>query len=186
MTNLNVLHESELPAKERKLRELVRKIREVTAEIEYAGKGDTVNLAQVLDSRQISALKNGYFDRPGKWLTKTRHGKRSSDKLRRFLKQYLPDLWEPGSKPIKEITAAAASPHVSKNHVSKQMANADRERAINGWSIRQDRHGYFRAYKRVGGKVRSIYLGKNLAGAAEKLACALSNEPDANLKEYHQ
>jgi len=40
---------------------------------------------------------------------------------------------------------------------------------ILGWSIRRDRHGYYRAYRRVDGKLLSRYLGKGLDDAKQKL-----------------
>ena len=41
--------------------------------------------------------------------------------------------------------------------------------AISGWSIQQDRHGYFRAFRKIGGKLKAIYLGKSLDGAEERI-----------------
>ncbi len=40
---------------------------------------------------------------------------------------------------------------------------------IAGWSVRKDGKGYFRAYRKVAGKTRSVYLGKTLQGAEEKI-----------------
>jgi hypothetical protein len=40
---------------------------------------------------------------------------------------------------------------------------------INGWTIRQDMKGFYRAYRRFNGKLKSVYLGKTLDGAEQKL-----------------
>ena len=39
---------------------------------------------------------------------------------------------------------------------------------IAGWSI-QESGGYFRAFKKVAGKLQGVYLGKNLDGAEQKI-----------------
>jgi hypothetical protein len=178
MANFDKLSVSEVPVKERQLRELLLKIRDVAAEIEFAGPGDTANLAWVLDRRRIRSLKKGYFDHPDTWLKVSRYGDRDPGKLIRFLKRYLPDLWQRKPTPGPEITEhpnLVSHPGLAKAEVSK-IANREKGHVMEGWSIRQDRHGYFRAYKKIRGKVRSIYLGKTFEGAGEKLRTA--NESD--------
>jgi chromosome segregation ATPase len=41
--------------------------------------------------------------------------------------------------------------------------------AISGWSIQQDRQGYYRAFKKIGGKLRAVYLGRSLEGAEDRI-----------------
>ena len=40
---------------------------------------------------------------------------------------------------------------------------------VSGWNITKFR-GYYRGFRSIGGKLRSIYLGKSLEGAEEKVA----------------
>ena len=39
---------------------------------------------------------------------------------------------------------------------------------IDGWNVVKS-GGYYRAFRRIDGKLRAIYLGKNLRGAAQKI-----------------
>jgi hypothetical protein len=69
---------------------------------------------------------------------------------------------------------------VSKGHVSNESARQQttgKAPNINGWTVRQDKKGFYRAYKRINGKVRSVYIGKSLDGAVEKLQAANEEWP---------
>lgn len=39
---------------------------------------------------------------------------------------------------------------------------------IVGWNV-QESLGYYRAFRKVGGKMKAVYLGKNLDGAEQKI-----------------
>jgi hypothetical protein len=54
-------------------------------------------------------------------------------------------------------------------NVSQLEVKANNSIKIAGWNVTVFR-GYHRGFKRIGGKLRSIYLGKTLDGAAEKVA----------------
>jgi len=49
------------------------------------------------------------------------------------------------------------------------------------WSINRDSRGAFRAQRRIAGKTHSLYLGKTLDGAEQKIsqkeACTIDPEP---------
>ncbi|MCX5880574.1 MAG: hypothetical protein NTU74_01800, partial [Deltaproteobacteria bacterium] len=49
-----------------------------------------------------------------------------------------------------------------KQEIVKQGLN------IAGWNI-QESGGYFRAFRKMGGKMKAVYLGKNLDGAEQKI-----------------
>jgi len=47
--------------------------------------------------------------------------------------------------------------------------NTDKQKMIiAGWSV-QESHGYFRAFKRIAGKMKGVYLGKTLEDAEKKI-----------------
>jgi hypothetical protein len=55
------------------------------------------------------------------------------------------------------------------NKQSECTLNNDKQKLIiAGWSV-QESHGYFRAFKRIDGKMKGIYLGKTLEGAEQKI-----------------
>ena len=55
------------------------------------------------------------------------------------------------------------------NKQSKDTLNNDKQKLIiAGWSV-QESHGYFRAFKRIDGKMKGLYLGKSLEGAEQKI-----------------
>jgi hypothetical protein len=54
-------------------------------------------------------------------------------------------------------------------NVSQLEVKENNSIKISGWNITTYR-GYSRGFKRIGGKLRSVYLGKDLTGAAEKVA----------------
>jgi len=56
--------------------------------------------------------------------------------------------------------------------VSHQELDTIHSVRLEGWSVRQDKKGFYRAYRRINGKVRSVYLGKTLVGADEKVQAA--------------
>jgi septal ring factor EnvC (AmiA/AmiB activator) len=41
--------------------------------------------------------------------------------------------------------------------------------SIADWNIQQDRQGYYRAFKKIGGKLRAVYLGRSLEGAEDRI-----------------
>ncbi|MGO9569026.1 MAG: hypothetical protein ACLP5H_15940 [Desulfomonilaceae bacterium] len=43
---------------------------------------------------------------------------------------------------------------------------------IEGWTVRADKRGFFRGYKKIRGIQKSVYLGKTLDGAEEKIRAA--------------
>ncbi|MEI6259669.1 MAG: hypothetical protein WCR46_07170 [Deltaproteobacteria bacterium] len=54
-------------------------------------------------------------------------------------------------------------------NVSQLEVKENNSIKIAGWNVTIFR-GYHRGFKRIGGKLRSVYLGKDLTGAAEKVA----------------
>ena len=49
------------------------------------------------------------------------------------------------------------------DHQSKQQdPPAVRQKNIDGWTVQRSRQGYFRIYKKINGKLRSIYIGKQV------------------------
>ena len=61
------------------------------------------------------------------------------------------------------------------NEQSKDTLNNDKQKLIiAGWSV-QESHGYFRAFKRIDGKMKGIYLGKTLEGAEQKIRAKEKN-----------
>jgi hypothetical protein len=55
------------------------------------------------------------------------------------------------------------------NEQSNETLNNDKQKMIiAGWSI-QESHGYFRAFKRIAGKMKGVYLGKTLEDAEKKI-----------------
>jgi len=95
----------------------------------------------------------------------------------RHLEAFLRDLPEASEESHPqdeqmELLSQDTKPRRSCDSRSPRKAShkrADKYENINGWSIRKDRHGYFRAYRRIGGKVKSVYLGKDLQGADGRL-----------------
>ncbi len=56
------------------------------------------------------------------------------------------------------------------NKVIQDKADTVKQKLnISGWSIQQDRKGYYRAFKKINGKLRAVYLGKSLDGAVDKI-----------------
>jgi hypothetical protein len=51
-------------------------------------------------------------------------------------------------------------------------------RNLAGWTIRKGSDGYLRGYRRIGGKVRCVYLGKNLIGAHDKIEAKVARLGD--------
>lgn len=52
---------------------------------------------------------------------------------------------------------------------SNDTLNTDKQKMIiAGWSV-QESHGYFRAFKRIAGKMKGVYLGKTLEDAEQKI-----------------
>jgi|GEM_PF-6786532 len=70
----------------------------------------------------------------------------------------------------KKINTENAQQETRKtNEQSKNTLNNDKQKLIvAGWSV-QESHGYFRAFKRIDGKMKGIYLGKTLEGAEQKI-----------------
>lgn len=69
---------------------------------------------------------------------------------------------------------AVSTSRVSNDSVSERSKQASCN--IRGWSVRQDKKGFYRAYKRIQGKVTSLYLGKSLDGADQKIWEFLQND----------
>jgi hypothetical protein len=66
-------------------------------------------------------------------------------------------------------TKKAQQETIKTNEQSKDTLNNDKQKMIiAGWSV-QESHGYFRAFKRIDGKMKGIYLGKTLKGAEQKI-----------------
>lgn len=48
------------------------------------------------------------------------------------------------------------------------------QKNILGWTLCRDRHGYWRAHRRVAGRLRSIYVGKDVSQAEQKIQAAIA------------
>jgi hypothetical protein len=48
---------------------------------------------------------------------------------------------------------------------------------VAGWTIRKTRKGYYEAVKRIDGKLRSIYVGKDPSRAKEKIDAWENSQP---------
>ncbi|WP_028323125.1 hypothetical protein [Desulfatirhabdium butyrativorans] len=55
------------------------------------------------------------------------------------------------------------------NQDKKEHGAKQKKLNISGWSIQQDQKGYYRAFKKIGGKLRGVYLGRSLEGAEKKI-----------------
>jgi len=50
-----------------------------------------------------------------------------------------------------------------------QSGEVKQRLSIAGWNIQQDGHGYYRAFKKISGKLYGLYLGRSLKGAEERI-----------------
>jgi hypothetical protein len=74
------------------------------------------------------------------------------------------------------------SAHANSAEVTQQLHNElhiseiEHPGNIAGWTITLDNRGYYRAHRKLSGKLKSIYLGKTLDGAEQKLQSIGSHE----------
>lgn len=165
--------------KQQELANLIEQVRQVALEISFPPPKRRVRnmlrvLAAMLDWRGIRPPRGRGS---ASWLTANEYKEISASKLRAFLRRYLPECLIADS-PVFANPASQTEP-VSKPVSNQRLANVVRKSEprescetgarINGWTVRQDKYGYFRAYRKVDGKTRSIYLGKSLDRAEEKI-----------------
>lgn len=56
------------------------------------------------------------------------------------------------------------------NMIEQDKADTVKQKLnIAGWNIQQGKDGYYRAFRKIGGKLRAVYLGKSIDGAEAKL-----------------
>lgn len=200
MANLARVHESCLPSEKRARRKLIEDIRRVAIEIEFEGRGDVTVLARELDSRGVKSVRGiGWFSEglhgnfnannltgfikrhlPDLWPNGVKSSTESEPQClcsqcevnrqsscERFHSQEVPLANEALDSP--RLDNAVRQRAVSK--LSNPVSNE--RRTLDGWTIRQDNHGYYRAYRKINGKLKSVYMGKSLDGAQDKIAKAV-------------
>ena len=61
--------------------------------------------------------------------------------------------------------------HTGADRLSKvnQGGEVKQKLTIAGWNIQQDGHGYYRAFKKISGKLYGLYLGRSLRGAEDRI-----------------
>jgi hypothetical protein len=174
--------------KQKRLETLVEQVRSVAQEIGFrpvtSGRRSRIRvLAAELDARGIKPPRQ---PRPHErsWLCNW-SGVVDTAPLRRFLKTYLPKFLTADSPVVanrvskmvsKAELAKPTSKSVSKSEPVTPQTSVSPGPNLNGWTIRKDKHGYFRAYRKIAGKTKSIYLGKSLVGAELKLT---KREPES-------
>jgi hypothetical protein len=129
-------------------------------------------LAAMLDWRGIRRpLKRGC----AYWLTVNDDRAISTSKLRAFLQHHLPEFLTAESpvlaNPVSQTEAVSKSRLANTVSKLEPLTGQTPDSAgpnLNGWTIRKDKHGYYRAYRKIRGKTKSVYLGKTLDRVEEK------------------
>ena len=159
------------------------KIRAVIEEFGYTGTiGQTRQLLEILngrrlwnpDFRRVSLEEAMQYARP--W--------ELSQEIRWFLKNYLPAEYYSTMQERRKrryrnhssVTNRLDTPRRldtpserTQRSLVEHGAESTGTRRITGWTVRADKRGFYRAYRKINGRTRSIYLGRSLDGAETKI-----------------
>ncbi|MBM3301426.1 MAG: hypothetical protein FJY85_15915 [Deltaproteobacteria bacterium] len=149
--------------------ELREKISAVAQELGFPDRVTITHLAIALDREGITPVRSG------RWIDPL--GLCYPAKLKQFLAWHLPELLvdEPTMRrfgptlqppapvcPVSQLDVAVTQAVTQPVTQPEELNCAD-------WTLHQDNHGFWRAHKRINGKVRTVYIGRDPSQSAEKI-----------------
>ena len=158
-----------------KLENLIAQVRAVAVEIGFLppvkGERNMLRiLAAILDYRGIRPLKTTGKAKNA-WLTTNNYDQIKTDRLLRVLKEHLPELLTEDSPVLSNPVSKLDTAKLDNGKLDTPKLDKAERKALNiaGWTVRQDAKGFYRAFRKINGKTKCVYIGRALDGAHEKL-----------------